>query len=136
VTCNVYLGFNGDCREAFQTYERILGGKIAMMMTNGESPAAPHTPPEAHHLIMHARLEFDGQVIMGGDAPPDRHAKPAGFMVALEVEDTARAERIFNALADGGTVQMPWQDTFWAERFGMVTDRFGTPWVVNGASRM
>jgi PhnB protein len=136
MTCNTYLSFNGTCREAFGFYEQVFGGKVTMMMTHGESPAAAHCPPEWHDTIMHARLEFDGHLLMGGDAPAGKAIKPTGFMVALGVEDLARGERIFNALADGGTVQMAWQDTFWARKFGMVTDRFGIPWVVNGAPTM
>jgi PhnB protein len=133
MTCSTYLSFSGNCRDAFAFYEQLLGGKITFMMSHGESPAAAHCPPEWHDTIMHARLEFDGQVLMGGDAPAGRSVKPTGFMVALAVEDVDQAERIFRALTEGGTVQMDWQDTFWAKKFGMVTDRFGIPWVVNGA---
>jgi PhnB protein len=135
-TCNPYLSFNGNCRDAFEFYERVLDGKILMMQSNGESPIAEHVPPAAHDLIMHARLEFDGQILMGGDAPPDRTTKPSGFMVAVGVDSVDRAERIFNALAEGGSVQMPFQPTFWAKKFGMVTDRYGTPWVINGEPQM
>jgi PhnB protein len=67
----------------------------------------------------------------GGDAPPDRYEEPRGFSVTIQLEDPAEAERIFNALAENGTVQMPIQQTFWASRFGMCVDRFGTPWMVN-----
>jgi PhnB protein len=136
VTCNAYLSFDNQCREAFQCYERVLGGKILMMQTHGESPIGDQVPPEWRNIILHARLEFDGQVLMGSDAPPGRHEPPKGFMVALSVETVARAEAIFNALAQGGRVQMPFEETFWAKKFGMVTDRFGIPWVINGEPTM
>ena len=128
---NPYLNFNGQCKAAFEFYAECLGGKIAAMFTHGETPAAEHMPPETHHLIMHARLEADGVVLMGSDAPPERYEKPAGIYVSLQVDDPAGAERIFHALVEGGEVQMPIQETFWAVRFGMLTDQFGTPWMVN-----
>ena len=130
--CNPYLGFDGACREAFEFYARVLGGTIQMMMTNGESPAAAQLPKEAHGRIMHARLTFDGQTLMGADAPPGHFSKPAGFCVALHVDSTDRARKIFDALSENGQVQMPFQPTFWAKGFGMAIDRFGTPWIVNG----
>lgn len=127
-----YLGFDGKCRDAFEFYAGCLDGKIEMMMTYGGSPMADEMPPEAHDRIMHASLVADGALLMGGDAPPGRHETPKGIMVALEIDDLARAERVFNALADGGTVSMPFEETFWVERFGMLVDRFGIPWAVNG----
>ena len=128
---NPYLNFNGQCKAAFEFYAECLGGKIAAIFTHGETPAAEHMPPEAHHLIMHARLEVDGAVLMGSDAPPERYEKPAGVYVSLQVDDPADAERIFHALVEGGEVQMPIQETFWAVRFGMLVDRFGIPWMIN-----
>src|SRR5207249_721836 len=73
---NPYLNFNGQCKAAFEFYSECLGGKIAAIFTHGETPAAEHMPPEAHNLIMHARLEADGVVLMGSDAPPERYEKP------------------------------------------------------------
>jgi len=126
-----YLAFNGDCREAFQFYEKVFNGKIEMMMTNGESPMAAQMPPEQHGRIMHARMSAAGAVIMGGDAPPQHTPKPAGFSVAIQLKDADEADRIFPALAEGGQVKMPIGQTFWAKRFGMLIDRFGIPWMVN-----
>ena len=128
---NSYLIFDGQCKEAFEFYRECLGGEFAMIMTFGESPMAGDTPPEHHDRILHVRLETDGAAIMGSDAPPERYQKPAGFSVSIEVEDVERGERIFNALAAGGTVDMPLQKTFWAESFGMLVDRFGTAWMIN-----
>lgn len=129
---HTYLGFDGTCREAFAFYERLLGGKIKTMMRTGDTPMADQTPADWQDRIMHAYLEVGDAALMGGDAPPGQYERPQGFNVAITFEDTAEAERVFTALADGGTVRMPFRATFWAERFGMVTDRFGTPWIVNG----
>jgi PhnB protein len=126
-----YLGFNGQCEAAFKFYERCLGGKIVTMMTYGETPAAGHASPELKDRIMHARLLAGEAELMGGDTPQEQFEAPRGFCVSIQIDDPARAERIFNALADGGQVQMPIQETFWAARFGMLIDRFGTPWMIN-----
>lgn len=126
-----YLNFDGQCAEAFRFYERVLGGTIEAMMTHGDSPIAGDVPSEWHDRIMHARLVVRGQVLMGSDSPPGHHHTPQGMSVSLHVDDPADAERIFHALAEDGTVTMPIQRTFWAERFGMLVDRFGTPWMVN-----
>ena len=128
---NAYLNFNGQCEEAFRFYERLLGGKIEMMMSFGDSPMADQVPAEWRKKVMHARLVVGANTIMGSDAPPDRFQKPQGFSVSLSVEKPAEAERMFAALAEKGNVQMPIQETFWALRFGSVTDRFGIPWMVN-----
>ena len=128
---NPYLTFNGQCEAAFKFYERCFGGKIEFMLTHGESPMAQQTPAEWRNKIMHARLVVGGRALMGSDAPPERYEGTKGFSVSLGVAAPAEAERIFNALAENGTVQMPLQETFWALRFGMLVDRFGVPWMVN-----
>ena len=128
---NPYLAFDGRCREAFEFYEQALGGTIAFIQTMGESPMAAHTPLEAHSRIMHVTLHVGDQVLQGADAPPGNFTKPAGFCVAIHYDEPADGERVFNALATGGTVQMPFQATFWAKGFGMLIDQFGTPWIVN-----
>ena len=128
---NTYVGFDGNCKEVFRFYEQVLRGKVAMMMTYGESPMCDQTPPESRDHIMHASLEFGAQVLMGSDAPPNWFQKPQGFHINIAVHDIVEAERIFNAMSEGGSVQMPLQQTFWATRFGMLVDRFGIPWMVN-----
>jgi PhnB protein len=128
---NPYLYFNGDCEEAFKFYEQLLGGKIEAMFPHGDSPAAAHVPPEWGKKILHARMTIGQAVLMASDAPPGRYHKPQGFSVNIAVRDPAEAERIFRALEPGGTVSMPFQETFWALRFGMVSDRFGVPWMIN-----
>jgi PhnB protein len=128
---NPYLTFNGQCEAAFKFYEKCLGGKITMMVTHEGTPAAEHVPPGWAKKIMHARLIVGDEVLMGSDGPPERYVKPQGFFASLNMTDPAEADRVFQALAEKGTVQMPIQETFWAVRFGMLVDQFGTPWMVN-----
>ena len=128
-----HLHFRGNCSEAFGFYAKTLGGRIAFSMTYGESPAAAQTPREARDQVIHARLELGSQALTGCDAPGDRYRTPQGFSVLAEVADTAEAERIFGALAERGSITMPFQETFWAKGFGMCTDRFGIPWMINCA---
>jgi PhnB protein len=104
-------------------------------MTFGGSPMEDRAPAEWRDKIMHARLTVGANVLMGSDAPPDRYEPMKGITVSIGVDDPAEAERIFHALAEGATVQMPIQQTFWAARFGMLTDRFGTPWMINCEQR-
>ena len=125
-----YLIFNGDCEAAFKLYEKVLGGQIEAMMTHEGTPAAGHVPPEWGKKIIHARMTVKGQVIMASDAPPEHFKTPQGFSVCIAT-DAAEGERIFKALSEKGTVTMPFQQTFWAYRFGMCTDRFGMPRMVN-----
>jgi PhnB protein len=127
---SAHVSFSGQCEEAFQYYEKHLGGKIERMMTHEGTPMADQTPPEWHKKIIHARIRLGDTVLMGADAPPARYQKPQGFSVTLEVETPAEAERIFGALSDNGTVQMAIQQTFFAVKFGMAFDRFGIPWIV------
>lgn len=126
-----YLSFNGNCREAFRFYEKILRGKIAFMQTYGDAPPTEKMSPESRDKVMHVRLTVGDFVLMGSDAPPQYFSKPQGFSISLNTDDVAEAERLFNALADNGEVKMPLQETFWAKRFGMVIDQFGIPWMVN-----
>ncbi len=128
---NPYLNFNGQCAAAFEFYARCLGGKIEAMITHRGSPAEGQVAPEWLDKIMHARLVVDGDVIMGSDAPPEHFEPPRGFSVTVNIDDPSKAERVFNALAEGGQLRLPIQKTFWAERFGMLVDRYGIPWMVN-----
>ena len=128
---NPYLFFNGQCEAAFKFYAQVLGGKIDGMLTHAGTPAEQQVPAEWRDKIMHARLIVGDQVLMASDAPPDHYEKPTGFSVSIQIKDKAEAERIFNALAEGGKVQMPFGQTFWAAGFGMCADRFGIPWMVN-----
>lgn len=125
-----YLIFDGDCADAFRAYERILGGEIEIK-THGEAPGGDQAPPEMRDRVMHVRLVVGGAVLMGSDSPPEHYEKPGGTHVSLNVENAGDADRIFRALAEGGKVTMPMEKTFWASRFGMLVDRFGTRWMIN-----
>lgn len=128
---NVYLNFSGQCKEAFEFYQRCLGGEIVAMSTHGETPMADQVPDEWKDRIMHARLVVGDQVLMGADLPPNSTERPGAFSVSLQVEDPDEADRLFTALAENGTVDMPITETFWALRFGMLVDQFGIPWMIN-----
>jgi PhnB protein len=128
---NPYLFFNGQCEAAFKFYEKCLGGKITAMMTYGESPMTEQTSPELQKKIMHTHLSIGDQEVMGADAPPEMFETPQGLYVSLHFTDPSEAERIYNALSENGTIRMPLQETFWAARFAMFIDRFGTPWMIN-----
>ena len=128
---NTYLGFDGDCEAAFRFYEKVLGGKIVMMARYRDMPGAEQSPAAMQDKIMHARLMLGDRPLMGGDAPDSRFSKPQGFCVNIAVTDPGEAERVFKDLAEGGTIKMPIGETFWAHRFGMLIDKFGTPWMVN-----
>jgi len=132
---DAYLAFDGNCAEAMRFYERVLKGNLKALLKNSETPAAEHVPAGNEDRIMHAYLEFDGGSLMAGDAMVgDHYQGMTGFSLAISYEDTAEGQRVFEALSDGGKVMMPWSPTFWAEAFGMCTDRYGTPWIVNGKS--
>ena len=126
-----YLNFKGQCGEAFSLYERVLGGTIVGKMSFAESPMADQIPAEQRDWLIHARLVAGDVVLMGSDAPPDKYRAAAGTYISLQVETPSEADRIFGALAEGGRVEMPIQETFWARRFGSCADRFGILWMVN-----
>lgn len=128
---NPYLSFNGDCEAAFKFYEECLDGKLGASFRYAGSPMADQVPPDWQNKIMHASVAIGEQLLMGGDVAPDRYEKPQGFTLSLQLTNTAQAERIFQLLAQNGTVMMPLEKTFWAARFGVVIDRFGIPWTIN-----
>lgn len=128
---NPYLTFNGQCEAAFKFYERCLGGKIDALIPHAGTPAEQHTPPEWRNKILHAHLTADGAVLMGSDDPD--YQQPRGLSVSLQVKTPEDAERIFAALSENGTVRLPIQQTFFSPRFGMLTDQFGIPWMINCA---
>lgn len=130
---NAYLNFNGQCAAAFKFYEKCLGGRIDMIQTFGESPAKDHMPAEWHDKVIHVRLLVGDQALMGSDAPPPHFAAAQGMSVSIGVTSPEEAKRIFDDLSQGGRITMPFEKTFWSPGFGMVVDRFGTPWIVNGA---
>lgn len=126
-----YLSFNGQCEEAFAYYEVVLGAKLDYRMTWGESPMADQVPDEMHNQIMHGALTLGNDHLMGAGAPPGEYERPAGTSLSVHISDASEAERTFRALAEAGSVRMPFQRTFWSAGFGMCVDRFGVPWIVN-----
>ena len=129
---NPYVFYQDTCEAAFNYYAKVLGGKIGAMLRASDAPPNMPAAPGREKTIMHASLSLPGgHVLMASDVPPEHFNKPQGFSVSLTIKDPAEAERRFNALADGGTVTMPFTKTFWAKGFGMCTDQFGIPWMVN-----
>jgi PhnB protein len=128
---NTHLSFNGQCQAAFEYYEKHIGGKIRFMMKYGDSPMASQMSPDWRDKIIHGTLALGDNQLTGADAPTEIYQQPQGFSVLLSVDEPADAERIFRVLAEGGTVQMALQETFWALRFGMLVDQFGTPWMIS-----
>jgi PhnB protein len=129
---NPYLFYNGNCEAAFKYYEKVLGAKIEMMLRSEEAPPdAGHTTPGMEKKIMHGRMTVNGSVLMASDAPPQHFHKSQGFAVSLTFADPAEGERKFNALCEGGSVNMPFGKTFFSKGFGMGIDQFGIPWMVN-----
>jgi PhnB protein len=127
----ISLAFNGQCEAAFRFYEQCLNGTIAYMLTWGNSPTRAETPPGWDTKIYHATLKIGDTAIAGGDVPPNRYEQPKGFSLLLGMDDAVAAERVFQALAENGRIEMPLQKTFWASRFGVVVDQFGITWSIN-----
>jgi PhnB protein len=133
-----YLFFDGRCEEAVEFYQRAIGAKLEMLMRFNESPDPPPPdvlPPGSGEKIMHASLRIGESIVMVSDGRCTGRQDFQGFALSLAVATQAEAERLFAALADGGRVEMPLQKTFWAERFGMLSDRFGVAWMVNYEGR-
>ncbi|HEX4377877.1 MAG TPA: pentapeptide repeat-containing protein [Steroidobacteraceae bacterium] len=126
-----HLAFDGQCRSAFEMYQRIFGGTVRTMLSYGESPLAAQTEPQWHHLILHATLQIDEVELTGVDMVPSDYRVPQGFFVTVGVDEASHGERIFDALASGGRVQLPFQKTFWSPGFGVVVDRYRVPWEIN-----
>ena len=129
-TLTPFLNYNKQCAEAFRFYHQLLGGELTVQ-TYGDHPMKEQLPREMHDTVMRAHLVLDGAVLMGCDVRPGVTVRPEGFEVALGVSDPGEAERIYAALGEGGEVTMPLQPAPGAQRFGMVTDRYGIPWMVS-----
>ncbi|MES2933876.1 MAG: VOC family protein [Pseudomonadota bacterium] len=129
-----YLSFDGNCAEAMRFYASALDGKLELMMTYGQAPAEMPMPPESRDRIMHARLVLaDGGTIYAGDCMPGQtYEGIKGVSLTMNYDTIAQAHKVFDALADGGKVSMPMSPSFWSKSFGMLSDRFGTPWLING----
>ncbi|OZG74210.1 hypothetical protein BTA51_04110 [Hahella sp. CCB-MM4] len=141
---NSYLVFNGNCKEAFTFYAEVFSGTITGSMTFGDMPkdgageeGCGNMDMEAcKDKIMHICLDTGNDLLMGSDAMPGQYGKPQGLHVAIQVDSTEEAERLYTALSDGGEIIMPIGETFWANRFAMFSDRFGIPWMINYSRAM
>lgn len=127
---HTYLNYGGNCEQAFRFYEQHLGGNITAMMTHGQQPDPTNVSPEWRNAILYAHMRIGDTELSGSDVPPDRFQPMRSAYLALSADSTADAERIYALLAEGGQVFMPMQETFFAFRFGMLRDRFGTSWMI------
>jgi PhnB protein len=125
-----YLNYGGNCRQAFEFYQQHLGGKITMLTTHGEQPDPSAVPPDWKNAVLHARIDVGGTTILGADIPPDRFQPMRSAYLSLMVDSAEDAERIYALLSDGGQIFMPIAETFFARRFAMLRDRFGTSWMI------
>ncbi|NOT43378.1 MAG: VOC family protein [Acidobacteria bacterium] len=128
MTLDIYLNYAGNCQQAFRFYEQHLGGTVTMLMTHGQGPNAAALSEEQQRAVLHARLELGGTVLMGADIPDSQPMRSA--YLTLRVDSEAEAERLYALLADGGQVFMRMEKTFFANRFAMLRDRFGTSWML------
>ena len=127
---HTYLNYGGNCEEAFRFYEKHLGAKIEMMMTHEGQPLPGDAPEGWGKAILHARLRLGETVLQANDVPPERFKPMRSAYLSLSVDSIEEAERIYALLTEGGEIFMPMQETFWAFRFGMLRDRFGTSWMI------
>jgi len=125
-----YLNFGGNCQQAFRFYEEHLGGKITMMMTHGQHPDPANVPPDWKDTILHARMTIGETELMASDVPPDRFQPMRSAYLSLLLDSSDEAERIYGLLSTGGEIFMPMQETFFAFRFAMLRDKFGTSWML------
>ena len=127
---HTYLNYGGNCEEAFGFYERHLQGTITTMMKHGDAPGPQNPGPEWAGKVLHARMNLGGTELLGADIPPDRFQPIRSAYLSLTLDSDAEVERIFALLSEGGQVYMPMQETFFASRFAMLRDRFGTSWML------
>jgi PhnB protein len=125
-----YLNYGGNCRQAFEFYVKHLGGKITEVTTHGELPSAGNVPPDWKDAVLHARMEIGETMLLGADIPPERFQPMRSAYLTLIVDSSGEAERIYALLTDGGQIFMPMEETFFAKRFAMLRDRFGTSWML------
>jgi PhnB protein len=128
-----YLFFDGRCEEALDFYKKTLGAEVGMLMRVKDSPEPPPAgtyPPGSENKIMHSSFRINGTTVMASDGCAQDKPKFEGFALSVDAKDETVADRMFAALADGGKVQMPLGETFFARRFGMVADRFGVGWMI------
>jgi PhnB protein len=127
---NTYLNYGGNCAEAFRFYEKNLVGKITMIMTHGQMPNPSGIDPAWKDKVLHARIELGGTAIYGADIPSPPFEPIRSAYLSLGVNSIAEAERIYALLSEGGEIFMKMEETFFAHRFAMFRDRFGTSWML------
>ena len=125
-----YLFFDGQCEAAFNFYAQCFGSQILASIKYGDHGACESLGPEARNRIMHTAMKLGSGMLLASDCPPGQFEKPQGFAVSVDVASPEEAERVFGQLSVNGNVTMPMAETFWAVRFGMVTDQFGIPWMI------
>jgi PhnB protein len=130
MTVQPYLFFDGRCEEALEFYRKALGAEVTMLMRFKESPDPAMSPPGAGEKVMHAAFRIGEATLMASDGRCAGKLKFDGFSLSLTARSEVEADRLFDALADGGEVQMPLAKTFYSPRFGMVADRFGVSWMI------
>jgi PhnB protein len=133
---NTYLHFGGNCAEALRFYERHLGGKILGTMNYGEMPEPKNFPPGMETAVMHARIVIGDTTLMASDTPPESFQPMRSAYLVLGVDSNEEAERVYALLCEGGETVMPLGETFFAFRFAMLRDKFGTPWMIVRERRM
>ncbi len=126
-----YLTFPGTCKEALEFYAKALGGTIIAILTYGETPAADYAGPDGKNTIIHGRMVAGAAVLMASDAGPGRYEKPTGISASLHFDTIEEAESVYFILSEGADISMPMEETFWALRFAALTDKYGTPWLLN-----
>jgi PhnB protein len=129
-----HLNFNGQCRAAFERYQAVLGGTIQIMLSYGESPLAGNYDARWHDLILHASLAFGDMELIGTDQFPDTYVPPQGIFITVNVEGADKGREVFDGLAAGGRITLPFESTFWSPGFGVLIDAFGISWEVNSAA--
>jgi PhnB protein len=129
---NTYLNYGGNCEQAFRFYEEHLGGKVTMLMRHGEQPKATNVAADWKNAVLHGRMTLGGTELFGADIPPDRFQPMRSAYLSLSVDSVEEAERVYALLTDGGQIFMKMEETFFASRFAMLRDRFGTSWMILG----
>jgi PhnB protein len=127
---HTYLNYGGNCEQALRFYEQHLGGKITMLMRRSEQPDQPVTWPGWENSVQYASMQLGETELMAADVPPDRFQPMRSVYLSLTVDTPQQAERVYALLSDGGQIFMPMEETFFASRFGMLRDRFGTSWMI------
>ena len=131
MSLSTQFNFNGNCKEALHFYSATFGGGEVFLLTWGASPMAAQAPAGWADKILYGRVNIGDAELLGGDAAPGGYLKPQGMSLHYDAKTIAEAQRVFAALAEGGSVTLPLQETFWSKAYGMVTDRFGVPWELN-----